>query len=386
MLCLINMLGKDLFKVESRVDLSNEGLKSLVLFYNPLIGASALTIYEYLVIKGSSNTFDELNKLLNSLNISIDKFELVLGRLNEYRLVNTLKDEKSDRYIFILNNPLTINEFVKDDILVRDFIHKTSGPYFQSLLNNVRYEAKHDGFVDVSKHIDPKILDDWTENDESFVHARSKEEEFEFNTFFNINEFLKDCSTNLLPLRYRTKDNMKEIATLADLYNISYDRMRVIVARTVKNDKNEFDLNLLRYLCENSQPDYRDIKDGEYNVPCELFLMNKQGGKEVTKFDKKIIYALSHDYHLNPQVINCVIEQGLANCDNRLIEKYLYAIASDLHRNDINTVDAAKKRMNKYASRSFVKKDVTPDYSNGNNVTIDNDKLNDILNRRNNNG
>lgn len=374
------MLGKDLFKVESNVDLSNERFKSLVLFYGPLIGAESLALYEFLVVKGSNNVFDELSKLLNSLNMPVEKFESLTDKLNEYHLLTTLKDETSDRYIFILNNPLDIDSFIKDDVLVRNFIHQTSGIYYQSLLINVRSKSKHEGFGDISKKLDPRILDNWSEEDESFLKDRKVINEYNFNTFFNVDKFLKDVSTNLLPLRYRSEENMKELATLADLYNISFDKMRVYIARTVESDSNEFNINLLRYLCENSQSEYRTIAEGDYDVPCELFLMNKQDGKEVTKYDKKIIYALGHDYSLKPSVINVVLEHGLNNCDNRLIEKYLYAIASDLHRNNISTAEDAKARLSKYAGRKS--DDLKPDYTNTNNPTIDQNKLNEILSRR----
>lgn len=374
------MLGKDLFKVESNVDLSNERFKSLVLFYNPLITAEALVLYEFLVVKGDSNSFEELSKLLNSLNMSVEKFENLIAKLNQYYLVNTLKDDNLDKYIFVLNNPLTVEEFIKDDLLVRNFIHSTSGSYYQSLLMNVRVRSKHNNFNDQSIKLDPKVLDDWTEEDESFLKHKDKNSSFSFNTFFDVNKFLKDVSTNLLPLRYRTQENMKEMATLADLYNISSDKMRVYIARVVESDSNEFNVNLLRYLCENSQPEFKTIKQGEYDVPCELFLMNKQEGKEVTKYDKKIIYSLGHDYSLKPGVINVILEHGLNNCDNRLIEKYLYAIASDFHRSNIETSEEAIHRLSKYDARKT--KDNTPTYDETNNPSIDRNKLNEILSRR----
>lgn len=379
------MLGKNLFKVESNVDLSNGRFKSLVLFYEPLISAEGLALFEFLVVKGNSGAFEELSKLLNSLNMTVDKFETLIDKLNEYRLMKTLKDENSDRYIFVLDNPLTVNDFIKDDILVRSFIHKTSGIYYQSLLIDVRANGKHEGFIDISKKFDGHELDDWSEEDESYLRTKKVTNEFNFNTFFNINNFLKDVTTNLLPLRYRTEDHMKEVATLADLYNISEDKMRVYIARTVQSDSNEFNINLLRYLCENSQPEFRSINPGTYDVPCELFLMNKQDGKEVTAYDKMIIYSLAHDYSLKPSVINVVLEHGLENCDNRLIEKYLYAIASDLHRNNISTSDDALSRLSKYDGKKN-KNITTIEYDDSKNRTIDEDKLNEILNRRKING
>ena len=92
------MLGKDLYKIEVNAELSNERLRSLVFFYGPLIGDKALVLYEYLVLRGNRPVFEEINELLMSVNLSIDDFEFFCIKLNEYRLLKTLKQE--NRYIF----------------------------------------------------------------------------------------------------------------------------------------------------------------------------------------------------------------------------------------------------------------------------------------------
>ena len=342
------MLGKDLYKIEVNAELSNERLRSLVFFYGPLIGSDSLMIYEYLLLRGNLLAFEEINKLLVSLNLSIDDFEFYCRKLNEYRLMKTLRQD--NRYIFVFNNPLTMKEFIKDDILVRDFILKTSGDHYQDLIADLYVENTHRGFEDVSETLSLEGLKNWTDKDESYLN-RKKTGEYEFNTMFDVNIFLKDISTNLLPMRFRTMDNMRELAIMADLYNISYDKMRTFLPRVARTDSNEFDLKELRYLCMKAQSEYRKVEEGNYDVPCLNFLMSLQDGKEVTDYDKRIIFNLSNSYHLSPPVINVLLEHGLKNCDNRLIENYLYAIAADLHRNDVNTSAKALERLSKPYSR-----------------------------------
>ncbi|MBO5526514.1 MAG: hypothetical protein J5946_00570, partial [Erysipelotrichaceae bacterium] len=140
------MLGKDLYKIEVNAELSNERLRSLVFFYGPLIGDKALVLYEYLVLRGNRPVFEEINELLMSVNLSIDDFEFFCIKLNEYRLLKTLKQE--NRYIFALNNPLEIRQFIKDDIMVRNFILNTSGEYFRQLTADIYEENDHYGFED----------------------------------------------------------------------------------------------------------------------------------------------------------------------------------------------------------------------------------------------
>ncbi|MBR4470065.1 MAG: DnaD domain protein [Erysipelotrichaceae bacterium] len=360
------MIGKDLYKIEVNAELSSQRLKSLVFFYGPLVGNDALVMYEYLVLKGSSVAFEEINELLMALNLSVDDFEFYCIKLNEYRLMKTLK--QSNRYIFVFNNPLEIPQFIKDDILVRDFILKTSGEHYRELTSQVYMESDHTGFEDVSRTLSMENLSEWKAENESYL-KKKEEKPFEFDTMFDVNVFLKDISTNLLPMRFRTKENLRQMAILADLYNISYDKMRTYLPRVARTDSDHFDLDALRYMCMNARSEYYESEKGSYDAPCLRFLMSLQDGKEVTDYDKKIIYNLSNRYHLAPAVINVLLEYGLKNCDNRLIENYLYPIASDLHRNDIRNAKDALNRLSKPYDRSK-KEEKIPTYDSSANKTI----------------
>lgn len=386
------MLGNDLFKVEVKADLGYRRSKSLILFYNPLIGNDAHYLYEFLCMKGTSNSFEELNKLLNSTRYSIDKFEECLKNLNKYGLLTTLrkKDEESinDRYIFILENPLDFDEFNNDPLLVRDFILKTSGDYYQMLISEARNFSRHKGFEDVSYKFDLKELENWNKDDDSYLKPAPNKGKYNYGTMFDVNILLKDMSPVLFPLKYRTDDNLKEISRLADLYNISYDKMRVIISKTLRSDSKTFDLNDLKNKCILAMPDYRVINEGEYKVPCELFLMNKQGGKEATPYDKKVIYELSSKYFLSPEVINVLIEYTLNNCNNQLMEKYMYSIASDLHRNGITTSEEALNRLNNDKSKTrkaSKKKDIEVVYDSSKNKEVSKEELEALRKFRGNN-
>ena len=369
------MLGNQLYKIEVNTELSNERLKSIVFFYGPLIGHDALALYEYLVLRGSTIGFDEFNNLLASLNISIDLFEEQCGKLNEYKLLKTLNQD--NKYILVFNAPLKPKDFIKDSILVRDFILKTSGVHYQELIADIYDEDKHDDYIDVSRKLSLEALNSWSEKDETYL-KKNASEGFRFNTLFDVNTFLKDISTNLLPMRFRTKENLKELATLADLYNISYDKMRSFIPKIAKLDSDDFDLTQLRYLCMNAKADYQKVESGNYNVPCQTFLMNLQNGKEATEYDKKIIYNLSNSYHLNTSVINVLLEYTLKNCDNRLIEKYMYAIASDLHRNNVVDAKGALSRLEKSYNKS-ASKQVLPTYSDEANANMSEQEADELL-------
>ena len=362
------MLGKEYYRIETDVELSGEKLKSLVFFYGPLIGCEALNLYEYLVLKGSSIGYAKLNDLLQELNLSIDHFEELIGHMNEFRLLKTLK--KEDHYIFVLQAPLDMNEFIKDDIFVRYFILKTSGANYQKLISTLVEPDEHRDFENVSKTLTSEALSGWTKSDETYINKtrKSKKEKYDFNTLFDINVFLKDISPTLFPMRFRTRNNLEKIAIYGDLYDVSYDRMRVYLAQVSDFDADSFDLKKLEKVCMSSSGNYEKIEKGRYDVPCVRFLMSLQDGKEVTESDRYLLSKLSAKYHLSAPVINVLVEYGLKNCDNRLVEKYLTKTAADLHRNDINTADEALKWL--YYSGEKRSEDKLPSYDTSNNTSL----------------
>lgn len=371
------MLGRDLYKIEVDFELSNERLKSLIFFYEPLLGKTSVVIYEYLMLSGSRASFNELNTLLESLNLSIDTFEQVCERLNEFNLLKTL--QKDNKYILVLCPPLTRKEFIKDDLLVRTFILKTSGKHYQELISSINERESHSEYKDISKTMELK-LENWSQENEAYLNAPVKPV-YNFNTHFDVSEFLKDISTNLLPMKFRTKENLYKLASIADLYSINYDTMRTFIPKVFNNDTGNFDVNKLEYYARNAKIDYHKVNNDQYDVPCKLYLMSLQDGKEVSEYDLKLIYKLSNEYHLRPSVINVILEHSLRNCDNRLIEKYVCAIASDLHRNNIETSLQALERLDKYNGNRNIEQNV-PNYDTSKNDYLSEEELNKILDSR----
>ena len=374
------MLGKDLYKIDVNGELSNERLKSLIFFYTPLVGNDASILYQYLFLRGSTFTFAELNDLLTYLNKSIDQFEDNCNNLNRYRLLKTLKQD--NRYVFVLYAPLSIKEFIKDDIFVREFIMKTSGEYYRLLTADIYADNNYYDYEDISDTLSLDNLSTWSKEDESYLKSNNnKSYSYEFNTLFDINHFLKDISSLMFPMKYRTVDNLKHIATLADLYGISYDKMRNYVANAVNKSDESFNMNQLKYSCMNAKSDYEKVAADKYNVPCQIYLMSLQDGKEVTDYDKKILFNLADRYHLSNSVINVLLAHTLKVCDNRLLENYIYPIASDFHRNDVDSAQKALERLSSGYSKN-VQEDKLPTYDASNNKKLSKETIEELLSLR----
>ena len=376
------MIGKDYYRIETECELSDERFKSLVFFYGPLIGNDALALYLNLVYKLNSYSFNELNELLSFLNISVTDFEQRVDILNQYQLVRTLNLD--NKYIFIINSPLNRKQFIDNDIFVREFILKTSGSHYQSLISDIRSNEYQKGFNDISQKLPDNVLDSWNKDDETYLNKK-KDKTYTFNTLFDVNLFLKDISTNLLPMRFRTKDNLEQMAKLADLYSISYDKMRTFLPKVANTETDQFDLNALKYLCMKAKIDYEKTDSSDYGVACQKYLMSLQDGKEVTDYDKKILYKLSNDYHLSVPVINVLIEHTLKNCDNRLIENYIYPIASDMYRNDITNASDALERLNREYKGADKQTSEPIVYDTSKNKKLSEEQLEELLSLRNKN-
>ena len=106
-----------------------------------------------------------MNELLTHLNKSIDVFEENCNNLNKYRLLKTLRQD--NRYIFVVNTPLNIKEFIKDDIFVREFIMKTSGEYYRVLTADVFADNNYNDYEDISDTLSLDNLKLWSKDDET---------------------------------------------------------------------------------------------------------------------------------------------------------------------------------------------------------------------------
>ena len=171
-------------------------------------------------------------------------------------------------------------------------------------------------------------------------------------------------------------------ATLADTYGISQDKMRIYIAESIDND--DLSLKKLAALCRNSVDNYIAVKDGDYYVPVTSFLYHLQGDIELTPYDKKILESLSHDYNLKAEVINVLLEYSLKRCNNRLAGNFVYAVASNFHRNGIDTVAKAKDALTPAKENKVNKKvtEVLPTYDSSINPQLDDDEVNEFFKRR----
>lgn len=365
------MLGKDLFKVQGIEDLNSDQMRSLISLYRPLVSNAGIIIYEELLVS-PKNELDSINNLLIRLSMSLNEFVLAMEHLNEYRLINTYYHTKEEHYLFELRAPKGSREFIKDDLFGRLLLKEIKTERYQKLYQQINQNTSSlQAYEDQTKRLKIASLNEWSEQLEKDFRP-IKNPNIKVESFFDTDRFVKEASATLFPLKFRTQENLQAIASLADLYNISQDRMRINLEKAIRPNSDVFDLNYLKYLCMNHKSEYQEVQKGSYDVPCLLFLMNLQEGKEVSPFDRRIIDSLANQYYLNPSVINYLLEYCLKNCEGRLYPNYIYPVASDLHRNNVKTVEEAKDLLqNKVKKEKTHPKDILPNYDQENKLQFD---------------
>ena len=384
------MLGSDLYKLEGIETVYGTELKSLVLLYREIIGQDAVATFLSLIFQEKTN-FKELSYLLNCLNLSVTNFEAHLEALEKVSLVDSYQKDK--QYIFELKKPLSYRNFIDHELYGRMLIRKVDQSYYQYLIQRNLYDhSDKTGYKLVNHKNDFEELADWDEaKEEEFrkVKTVNIESDHAIDSFFPIYDFMKGVSAFIFPISLRTLENLKEIALIADTYGISEERMRINLmnATTVTPAPAHLDINKLRNLCRKSKTEIRYSADNPYQIPCATFITNLQAGKELTPNDKRIIDKLVNEYHLKPEVINVLIEHCLKESGNKLISSYVYAIAANWYRNDIDSYQKALEEINtplttskKKTRTKKQKEEVLPVYEASNDFDLSEDDIQKYLN------
>lgn len=364
------------------MDISGEYLKSLVLLYSEITSSSETAMYLKMIYL-ERNTFKRLNDLLSVLNLSISNFEKYLHNLEKVNLINTYHN--SNEYIFVLKSPLDFEAFFAHPIYGRLLVKNVDRDYFY-YLKSQRQQISFDitKYQDISDKGVFDELSDWDSKKETDyrVFADSNKDIVRIESYFDIDHFMKNISATLFPVELRTNDNLNTIAKLADAYSISESDMRRFLNQTISISPLKFDENRLNYLCKNAKGNYDNTKDG-YEMPCAAFLSKYQSGRELVPSDLNIIDQLINKYYLKPEVVNVILEYSLKRCDNQLIPKFIYAIAANLNRNNIDTAKKALDMLNRIKKSENISKnkDVLPEYDSTNNIKVSNEDIERFIKR-----
>lgn len=357
--------------IENRASLSAEKMSSLLYLYTPLISREALFLYEMLLTEKREKV--SVANYLSLSGFSLDGFERYLGKLNEYDLVITYQKDK--QYLLVIKEALSGSAFFAHAFYGQLLLHEIGEEEYQKRCQFFLKKLPRDGYQNISQRLTLGTLREENPYEKVIQPLPSKTLN---HSFFDMEKFLQNVSDLLLPYAERTEENVAAIQSCSDLYNIPASKMRILLNNMRKAGNGQFDKKILFHLAANMKNEYREVKPGEYQVPTVLFLMNQQGGKEVTPADKQLLYSLCEDYKLNPEVINVLLEYCLQKHQQRLYKSYLSQVAADMHRVGVETAQQAKNFLYQKADHRMMKnknstttKDVLPVYDDSQNPKVD---------------
>lgn len=377
------MLGCNEYRITGCNELSNEETKSLVLLYHELTPHLATYLYTLMVYQDKTS-FRKLSDLLVELNFSLDTFETLIYELEAVGLIDTYQNH--NQLIFVVKKPKLYAELIHDEVYGRLLLKKVGSDHYRYLVSLMKPSVNLDGFEKINHSLASDVLANWNQNQEVIFNnvAEFKDQsEAEIKGIFDIQHFLKSVSSTLFPVSLRTYENLKAIVECADTYGIDEQQMRLFLNKAIKLSPLSFDLRYLKNLCLNAQNAVETTTEPEdpYRLSNVTFFEKLQG-KSATFNDKRLIGKLSEEYHLNVEVINVLLEFAYRECNRQLIPNFIYAIASNWYRNDIDNKEKALAKLKEnqsYPKRQNKNTRITeqvPTYDSSQNIEISDDLMN----------
>lgn len=403
------LLPIDRYAVTANGLLHDYDRKVLTFLYQPLIGASCVSLYMTLWAELEENRLwsesHSHHSLMNFMDMNLKAIYENRLKLEGIGLLKTFvkKDEERRSFIYELQPPLTPEQFLSDGMLNIYLYRKIGKSQFSRVkrffsekrMHNTEFAQVTKGFQDVfsSAHLSVLSFDEETKQDTSLIDGERFIGRSEGNDIkaepndFNFDLLLAGLHENLVTRSAFTHQVREAVKNLAFLYGIDALQMKNIVISAI-TENNEIDLEELRksardwyqfehqdklpvliektqpiiYQTLNKQPETKEEKLIHYfetTSPLQ-FLRDKSGGAEPSKADIKIIEDVMFQQKLNPGVVNVLIDNVLQKTDMKLTKNYVEKIASHWARKKIKTVkdamELAKTEHRQYAEWAEAKK------------------------------
>ncbi len=384
------LLPIDHYVVSANGILHEYDRKILTFLYQPLIGASCLSLYMTLWAELEENRLwsesHSHHSLMNLMDMNLKLIYEARLKLEGIGLLKTFvkKEEERRSFVYELQPPLTPQQFLLDGMLNIYLYRKIGKVQFARIKRFFSDKKRHDAdfkqvtkpFQDVfsSNHSNLLSYDEETKRDlgeseeEHFIGRQQPSRIKAEDVHFDFELLFAGLHENLISNTAFTKNVREAISSLAYLYGIDAIQMKNIVISAITED-NEISIEELRksardwyqfehqdklpLLIEKTQPViYQTAKHEPVTKEEKLvhyfettsplqFLRDIGGGTEPSKADVKIIEDVLFQQKLNPGVVNVLIDNVLRKTDMKLTKNYVEKIASHWARKNIKTVKEA---------------------------------------------
>ncbi|MDO4962725.1 MAG: DnaD domain protein [bacterium] len=398
------ILPADTFIVVNKTVLSDKDRNILTLLYQPIVGASSISLYytlwSYLdksEILSNEWTHHHIlrDMLINNTELqeSLEKLEAI-GLIKAYKKTGNINN-----YVYELYSPLSASEFINNPLLSTGLFSAVGKLEYERIINYFKipkinlkeYEDITKSFSDVFAFTNLQLNDNLI-----YDIKKSTNRKLELLTKIDVNTILSLISDDMLNKRSLTKDTKDFLYKISYIYNYDNDDMIELIRNSL-TEKHTIDKKLLQenankyYRYDNmnklpsiiykNQPEYlrKELTDTsnrsriihlfETTSPYD-FINSKYKTGNPTSSDLAIISYLLIDLNLKPGVVNVLVDYVLKINNNKLVKNFVEVIASQWSKSNIETVEDAmniaeeeykKKRKVKEKAKTIPK---NPDWFN----------------------
>lgn len=325
--------------------------------YLPILGKDAIFLYQFLRNEYDNNKnsiFEHNNnhqQLLNSNNVDWNKFVEIRKSLEAIKLISTYINKDTKTFTYVLNPPLTFQEFCNDEKLYSILKNRVTKQNLEEIKYSFSPFIQKGNMFEISESIDflltetemqdfflfdfdrlyKELISEYHTNFELTYELKSKIDTLFSNRTLNFNEIyqlVKSCivdttsgyliSINIFNERLNKLKNEKDEAELAK---------QIIINRNFEVFSSNEDLLKFDKIIN----DYKKYKTENY-ITSVL--------KENISFEiKSWINTLKFEYHFNDQMINVIVDYVIFKNNGALHKNYILKIAKTLSAKAINTIE-----------------------------------------------
>jgi replication initiation and membrane attachment protein len=390
------LLASDQYIVRSNGMLHEYDQKVLTMLYQPLIGATAYSLYMTLWMLIDKDTLwgkeNSHRNLMNLMGTDLKQIHLFRSKLEGIGLLNVyLKQEETHKsFIYELQPPLTPDKFFTDGMLEVFLFNRIGKKKFDDLKKQfLTTKIATDEYKNITKSFnevfetlhaselmptgDSEMLASFevAENEQYVEDTSGKGVTVQEHALpFDFQLLLEDLSSVFVPKEAVTAKVKEAIVKLAYIYNINDPLQMSKIIQNAFLHEQTIDINELRkeiqrwyqfehenklpFLSLRHQPkkfqqladkspqtdEERTIKEYETVTPYDLLRQRSGGGKPALA-DLKVIESVMLEQGLLPGVVNVLVDYVLYINNLKLPKGYVEKIAAYWARKQVKTVKDA---------------------------------------------
>jgi len=367
----------DAYKIRLTQPFSDYDRQLLTLFYQPLIGPGAMSLFMTLWADAEREDDREYNHyhLMNILTMPLGPVFQARISLEAIGLLRTYRKKDGDAKLFVyeLLPPLDAKSFFLDPLLSTFLFSKIGEQSYRNLRARFTIEIGNDGgfedvsrtFLDVYTPVQPGYTMDINEGQQ--LLGRTEPEGVPFvNSDFDFDLLRSGLSEQMVPQSALSAVSKNSIAKLAFLYSLTpldmqkvimmaldedlklpEDRLRKAAAEFYKMNVSK-DAPVLHkvYAKEPVQPENGLLTRDEELVhylenTAPLEMLRDINGKEPLSVDVKLAEKLINTHGLSIGVVNVLLQYVHLRNDGKITNSYVERIASHWMNKNVDTVKMA---------------------------------------------